>query len=90
MIRLELARWRGRTGRPAVVRLIRRKIRGGIQSSRTILIDFERTGATKKETIEIMAGWDPATAKGCGSIHTLPYPLPEDVRLDLINAGGQG
>jgi hypothetical protein len=89
LIRIELNRWRGKTGHPAVIQTIRRKIRGGIESQRTVLIDFERTGVTKKEVIEIMTGWDPATAKGCGSIHTLPYPLPADVRIGRVTGGGE-
>ena len=37
-----------------------------------------------------MEGWDAATVKACGCIHTLPHPLPEDVRIGLVQADRRG
>jgi hypothetical protein len=79
MRRLLLIRWRGQFDRPAIVRLIRRKIRGTILSERTVLVDAEGTGITQEQAAAIMQGWDAQTVKFCGCVHTLPHPLPEGV-----------
>ncbi len=78
MRRLELSRWRGQFDRPAVIRTIRRKIRGSIMEG-SVLVDFEGSGVTQQQAAEIMAGFDAQTVKFCGCVHSLPHPLPEGV-----------
>jgi hypothetical protein len=85
--RLLANRWRGQYQHAAVVGRIRRTIRGSIVSHKTVLIDFEGTHVTRIQAAEIMAGWDTSTVKGCGCIHTLPFPLPGDVRIGVMQDG---
>ena len=79
MVRLLLNRWRGQFESPSVIRTIRRKIGGGIIADKTVLADFENSDVTAQQVIDIMAGWDASRVKGCGCVHSLPYPLPPDV-----------
>jgi len=79
MTRLCLNRWRGQFEHPAVIPIIRRKIRGSIVSERTVLVDLEGAGITQEQAAEIMVGWSEREVKFCGSIHSLPVPLPADV-----------
>jgi hypothetical protein len=76
MIRLQCNRWRGQFEHPDIILTIRRKIRGSVVAYRTVLVDLEGTDITGPQAAEIMAGWSATTVKGCGCVHTLPYPLP--------------
>jgi len=76
--RLLLIRWRGQFDRPAVIRIIRRKIRGSIMEG-SVLVDFEGSDVSAQQAAEIMAGFDAQTVKFCGCVHSLPYALPEGV-----------
>jgi hypothetical protein len=69
---------------------IRRTIRGSIVADKTVLVDLEGTGITAPQAAAIMAGWDAAAVKACGCNHTLPYPLPEDVRIGVIQSDQSG
>lgn len=73
-----------------MIRAIRRKIRGSIVADKTVLVDLEGTGVSGSQAAAIMEGWDAATVKACGCIHTLPHPLPEDVRIGLVQADRRG
>ena len=90
MRRLLVNRWRCQFERPSVIRAIRRKIRVSIASDRTVLVDLEGTGINQPQAIEIMAGWDATAVKACGCNHTLPYPLPADVRIGVVQADRRG
>ena len=90
MTRLLANRWRGQYQHAAVVERIRRTIRGSIVSYKTVLVDFEGTHITGIQAAEIMAGWDTSTVKGCGCIHVLPYPLPGDVRIGVMQHDLEG
>lgn len=81
MRRILLNRWRGQFERPSVIRTIRRKIRGSVESDRTLLVDMEDSGITGEQAAAIMEGFDVGTVKFCGCVHTLPYPLPEGVMV---------
>jgi len=86
MRRLLLNRWRGQFDHPSVIRIIRRKIRGTVESERTVLVDLEGTGITPEQAVKIMQGWDAHEVKFCGCPYTHPHPLPEGVVVPTLPA----
>jgi hypothetical protein len=83
-------RWRGQYHNPTIVERIRRTISGGVVAHKTVLVDFEHTGVTGPQVEAIMMGWDASTVKACGCIHTLPHPLPADVRIGVVQSDHRG
>ena len=80
MVRIELKNWNGQFDNKGVLDRIRRKIEGG-QASGTVLVDCEDAVLTPEQLAYIKAGFAPHKVKLCGSIATLPYPVPENAVL---------
>lgn len=77
MVRIELKNWNGQFHNKGVLDRIRRKIEGG-QASGTVLVDCEDAVLTKEQLAYLQAGYAPHKVRFCGSISTLPYPVPEN------------
>jgi hypothetical protein len=83
MRRLLINRWRGQLHHAVVIEMIRRKIRGTIVSDKTVLVDVEGTDIIGKQAAQLLDGWSDREVKFCGSVHTLPYPLPGNVVIGV-------
>ncbi len=49
--------------------------------SGTVLIDLEGAFMTHEQVAEITRGWLDYKVKCCGSVASLPHPLPENVSV---------
>ena len=80
MTRIEVKEWNGQFSNKGVLTTIRRKIEGG-QMSGTILVDLEGAVLTSEQLAALKKGWLDYKVKFCGSVASLPHPLPENVSV---------
>jgi len=80
MTRIEVKEWNGQFSNKGVLTTIRRKIQGG-QMSGTILVDLEGAVLTPEQLAALKKGWLDYKVKFCGSVASLPHPLPENVSV---------
>jgi hypothetical protein len=80
MIRIHVREWNNRFDRPGVLDIVRRKITGS-QMGHTVLVDFEDAVLTGEQMAYVMRGFLDYKVKFCGSVASLPHPLPPDALL---------
>ena len=83
MTRIEVRQWNMQFDRPGMLDLVRRKIAGS-QANGTVLVDFESTILNAEQVAYLMAGWAPSKVKFCGSVLSLPHPVPENALLPEV------